>query len=88
MIYDADPEGFKKIDSKWYYFSPDNGLMQTGWIKDEGKWYYCLENGTLVQENWLKVDNNYYFMRGTGELATGWRHRVVGREMAERFAVA
>ena len=66
-------KGFQKIDGKWYYFSSD-GLMQTGWIKDEGKWYYCLEDGVLVQENWLKVGDNYFFMRGTGELAVGWRY--------------
>lgn len=40
--------GWRKIDSKWYYFGQD-GYMKTGWIQEnDGKWYYLKNDGSMA----------------------------------------
>lgn len=42
--------GWRKIDSKWYYFGQD-GYMETGWIQDDnGKWYYLNNDGSMTHD--------------------------------------
>jgi Uncharacterized protein involved in cytokinesis, contains TGc (transglutaminase/protease-like) domain len=48
--------GWKKIDSKWYYFRQD-GYMETGWLQDDdGKWYYLNDDGSMANDT---VINGY-----------------------------
>lgn len=42
--------GWRKIDSKWYYFGQD-GYMEIGWLQDDnGKWYYLNNDGSMAHD--------------------------------------
>ncbi|WP_297423144.1 cell wall-binding protein [Clostridium sp.] len=42
-------KGWKQIDGRWYYFTPDTGVMKLGWFYDEEykKWYYLNTDGYM-----------------------------------------
>jgi hypothetical protein len=42
--------GWRKIDSKWYYFG-QAGYMEIGWLQDDnGKWYYLNNDGSMAHD--------------------------------------
>ena len=55
------------VDNKIYYFSPDDGKMQTGWVDIDGNQKYYSEQGAL-QAGWLTLDTGTYFLQTTGNL--------------------
>lgn len=57
-------------DSKWYYFNND-GIMQTGWVKDRDNWYYLSEAGDM-QTGWVKDKDSWYYLSESGSMKTGW----------------
>ncbi len=57
-------------DSKWYYFNND-GIMQTGWVKDRDNWYYLSEAGDM-QTGWIKDKDSWYYLSESGSMQTGW----------------
>ena len=77
--------GWKKIDGKWYYFSPEGGVMASGGRRlIDGKWYYFNASGAM-QTGWIKDAGGYedggykeswtdwYYANGSGVLQTGWQ---------------
>ncbi|MCI8454534.1 MAG: hypothetical protein HFE84_07960 [Lachnospiraceae bacterium] len=40
--------GWLLENGDWYYFSPETGVMQTGFLTLEGKTYYLTENGKML----------------------------------------
>ena len=65
--YYLDPEkdgamvadGWKYIDSEWYYFNKD-GTMKTGWIYYAGSWYHLSISGS-TERGWSYIDGKWYY---------------------------
>ncbi|NFO03104.1 cell wall-binding protein [Clostridium botulinum] len=54
-------KGWYEDNGTWYYLN-DEGIMQTGWIKDkDGLWYYMDENG-VMQIGWIKLKGVWYYL--------------------------
>ncbi|AGF59346.1 surface antigen [Clostridium saccharoperbutylacetonicum] len=62
--------GWKKIDSKWYYFNED-GLMKTGWVKDKGIWYNLSDSGEITT-GWKSINGKWYHFNEDGQMEIGW----------------
>lgn len=67
--------GWKKINDKWYYFSPtaaqnkEKGYMVTGWFGD----YYFYGNGTMAT-GFINLNGaKYYLDLNSGVRKTGWQ---------------
>ena len=55
-------------DGKRYYFD-ENGIMQTGWVKDGSNWYYMNGSG-VMKTGWQKLaDGNWYYFYEDGHMA-------------------
>ena len=68
-------KGWQSIDGNWYYFSPQDGGMATGWVEVEGKLYYLNEAGTR-KTGWLKLsDGNYYVDPESTYVVSGWAEK-------------
>ena len=83
--YGVVQTGWKKIDGKWYYFSPDGGVMASdGRYTIDGKKYYFNASGAM-QTGWIKDTGSYesgaykeswtdwYYANGSGVLQSGWQ---------------
>ena len=64
---------------RWYYFDPDGGLMQRGWLTLDDKTYYLspkktdkYRDGEMVTGT-VEIDGNTYTFMENGALITGWR---------------
>ena len=58
--------GFNAInnDPNQIYFANEQGVKQTGWIKDGGTWLYADSTGKLLRNKWFHDTGNgkwYYF---------------------------
>ena len=54
-------KGWYQDNDNWYYLN-DEGIMQTGWIKDkDGRWYYLDSNGAM-KTGWLKDKDKWYYL--------------------------
>ncbi|MDW0114038.1 glucosaminidase domain-containing protein [Sporosarcina saromensis] len=62
--------GWKKINSKWYYFMND-GVMRTGWLKLGSTWYYFDQSG-IMATGWKKINSKWYYFMNDGVMRTGW----------------
>lgn len=63
--------GWVNQNSIWYYYVPETGVKQTGWLKDGGTWYYLDGNGAM-RTGWLHLNGSWYFLNGNGAMAEGW----------------
>jgi hypothetical protein len=63
-------KGWQYLNGAWYYFAPEDGAMQTGWLWD-GVWYYLKSNGTMAT-GWHAVGSTWYYFAGGGAMKTGW----------------
>ena len=63
--------GFQKVDGDTYYFSTEDGSMQTGRLIIAGKKYYLQDNGVMYT-GWIDLEDGRYFFHGDGVMATGW----------------
>lgn len=62
--------GWRLVDSKWYYFNPQTGYMQTGWFKDtDGKYYYLQNDGSMAVNittpDGYKIDDKGIWIQAT-----------------------
>ncbi|NFG20856.1 lysozyme [Clostridium botulinum] len=58
-------KGWYEDNGTWYYLN-DEGIMQTGWIKDkDGRWYYLDESGSM-KTGWLIDKNKWYYLNPIG----------------------
>lgn len=66
--------GWKKIDSIWYYFNPDNEnkMLSNTWDKIGGKWYYFNSDGSM-KINWSIINSKWYYFGNDGGARTGWQ---------------
>ena len=46
--------GLQYINGKFYYYN-DQGIKQTGWIKNNTTWYYAMASGVLCNNGWTKL---------------------------------
>ncbi|OSA97763.1 UNVERIFIED_ORG: cell wall-binding protein [Clostridium botulinum] len=54
-------KGWYEDNGTWYYLN-DEGVMQTGWIKDkDGRWYYLDSNGAM-KTGWIKDKDKWYYL--------------------------
>lgn len=54
-------KGWYQEETNWYYLN-DEGIMQTGWVKDkDGSWYYMNEQG-VMQVGWIQLKNVWYYL--------------------------
>ncbi|MBW6409284.1 lysozyme [Clostridium weizhouense] len=54
-------KGWYEDNGTWYYLN-DEGIMQTGWVKDkDGSWYYMNEKGAM-QTGWLQLKGIWYYL--------------------------
>ena len=48
----------------WYYLSPDDYVMKTGWFEDKSKFYYLQSDGAMyVGNGWAEIEGNGYSLR-------------------------
>lgn len=66
------------IDGKRYYFAPDSGDMQIGWLETEEGRYYMDADGAM-HTGWLETDTGRYFLNAEGVMHTGWLETEEGR---------
>ncbi|MGN2339851.1 glycoside hydrolase family protein [Clostridium cagae] len=67
-------KGWYEDNGTWYYLN-DEGIMQTGWIKDkDGRWYYLDENGAM-QTGWLKDKDKWYYLN---PISNGFKGEMFG----------
>ncbi|EES48291.1 glycoside hydrolase family protein [Clostridium botulinum] len=54
-------KGWYEDNGTWYYLN-DEGIMQTGWVKDkDGLWYYMDSNG-VMQTGWIELKGVWYYL--------------------------
>jgi len=54
-------KGWYQDNGNWYYLN-DEGVMQTGWIKDtDGKWYY-LDTDGVMKTGWFQDKGKWYYL--------------------------
>lgn len=63
----------KSASGNIWYFHPDTGLLNYGWLKQNGAYYYSGKNGILLK-GWVKGSEGKlrYFSSTTGKMAAGW----------------
>ncbi|GAA0078436.1 hypothetical protein UT300005_28150 [Clostridium sp. CTA-5] len=62
-------KGWYEDNGSWYYLN-DEGIMQTGWVKDkDGLWYYMNENGAM-QTGWIQLKGVWYYLE---EASNGYK---------------
>ncbi len=59
------------FETDWYY-SDQNGVMQTGWLAYGGSWYYLTDSGKMAT-GWQLVNGTWYWFAQNGAMATGWQ---------------
>ena len=60
------------IEESWYYFSPEDAAMVTGWLELEEGRYYLNADGTR-HIGWLELsEGTYYLQPSDATAATGW----------------
>ena len=63
--------GWQEIDGKTYYFDPESGLLQTGWLRlPEGT--YCLDTNGNPVTGWQNTASGRFHFGEDGSLSTGW----------------
>ncbi|NFH80307.1 cell wall-binding protein [Clostridium botulinum] len=71
-------KGWYEDNGTWYYLN-DEGIMQTGWIKDkDGRWYYLDSNGAM-KTGWLKDKGKWYYLEPS---STGFKGEMYGNRTA------
>ena len=69
--------GWKKINGKWYYFTPEWGNMVTGARSINGVLYKFDDNGvwvdTITKTGWQKIKGEWYYLDSNGKAVTGWK---------------
>lgn len=63
--------GWVKSDGSWYYYDPETGVKNVGWVFDQNYWYYLDQEGRM-QTGWITVNSKRYFLDSTGAMKTGW----------------
>ncbi len=67
-------KGWYEDNGTWYYLN-DEGIMQTGWLKDnDGRWYYLDENGA-IKTGWLKDKDKWYYLN---PISNGYKGEMFG----------
>lgn len=54
-----------------YYYSNDNGVMQTGWIKYNKNYYYYADSSGVLAEGWKKISGKWYYFNDNNTMQTG-----------------
>lgn len=54
-----------EIGSDEYYFDPNTGVMQTGWLYWDGVWFYFEGSGRMAT-GWKQIGGTYYYFYPTG----------------------
>ncbi|NFO48686.1 cell wall-binding protein [Clostridium botulinum] len=71
-------KGWYEDNGTWYYLN-DEGVMQTGWMKDkDGRWYYLDESGAM-KTGWLKDKGKWYYLEPS---STGFKGEMYGNRTA------
>ena len=78
---DPSPKkGWTVIDSKTYYFLPENYHLVKGWATIDSSKYYFDSNTGVVHTGWLLMwDVRYYFEPSTYKMVTG-KYTIDGKE--------
>lgn len=61
--------GFVRTGGKTYYFDPETGILQTGWITLEKGKYYANKKGEIFY-NFHNIGSKKYYFRSDGTLMT------------------
>lgn len=75
---DTSKRGWQFIDGKWYYYG-NNGVKQTGWLKDGTYWYHFNTSG-VMSTGWVEDSSGKYYLNPVkdsdgpqGAMAVGWK---------------
>jgi len=56
-------KGWYNDNGTWYYLN-DEGIMQTGWVKDkDSRWYYLDETGAMKTGWFQDTDGKWYYLQ-------------------------
>jgi len=72
-------KGWKKLSSKWYYFSGDSAVMVSSISYPDGymignKMYFFNKDGSMKTKCWIEdSDGFWYYVGKNGEAVTGWQ---------------
>ena len=73
LSYEGEAQlGWQEIEEETYYFSPDKGIMATGWLELENGRYFLQENG-IRTTGWTTLEEKRYYFAEDGLMATGWQ---------------
>lgn len=66
---DGEPaKGLKLLmDDHYYYFDPETGEKQTGWVEIEGAWHYFTEEGPAPGVGWYSDDVGWFYLEVDGK---------------------
>ena len=66
---DGEPaKGLKLlVDNNYYYFDPETGEKQTGWVEIEGAWHYFTEEGPAPGVGWYSDDVGWFYLEVDGK---------------------
>ncbi|NFI04332.1 cell wall-binding protein [Clostridium botulinum] len=71
-------KGWYEDNGTWYYLN-DEGIMQTGWMKDkDSRWYYLDSNGAM-KTGWIKDKGKWYYLEPS---STGFKGEMYGNRTA------
>lgn len=72
-------DGWILVDGEWYYCSPDNGAIVTGWKFWDNNWFYfsTRRDGTygMLQREWFQDTTGNWFLsdRDYGAIKSSWQ---------------
>lgn len=70
LYYYVDSEavkGLQTIDGKYYYFDPETGEKQTGWIEIDEAWHFFTEEGPAPGAGWYSDDKGWFYLEEDGK---------------------
>ena len=66
-----NPQGWNKVDGKWYYGAgADN--YKGDWYQIGETWFMFNEDGSMKSSEWFQVEGKWYWANENGGLAVGW----------------
>ncbi|EES48384.1 glycoside hydrolase family protein [Clostridium botulinum] len=54
-------KGWYEESGNWYYLN-DEGVMQTGWVKDKDELWYYMDYSGVMQTGWIELKGGWYYL--------------------------
>ena len=71
--------GWKKVDSKWYFFDEKSGAMRKGWILWGGSWFYLDPESGAMHTGWIEYKGRKCYLEPSGRALCNCTRVIDGR---------